>query len=607
MTREIGRSPSSDAQLVKQSLAGESGAFDALVNRHFGVVWTIAFARLGQREAAEDLVQEVFVRAYLRLRSLREPSRFVAWICRVARNLATDWARRGQTRSAIMPLIPLDESVERTVRHPDQDPRQIAADEQERASVRAAIARLPPEQREVVLLHFVDGLSMRDIADNLGVAPSTVSRQLARATRELRGALEPVLRESLAPLRARPALGVTTAALVAAVAGSSQVKAAVVSAVGKTVPSAAGLAAEAGLIGSLKGLLGGLSALAGTGGKIVATHKSVAAVVAVVATVGGVSVYRGTQPRPAGLLDIAVAERSVHVDEAGRIELTEPVRFSLAPLQGDSWRQTTRLQGHVLEKELRHADREYDLDMRVVSEARVSAGGTPAEVTVDHLIREVTIDVDAPHLHELVRAEIQKEYDDRAAKLGQAVIRETLDTQGRRIRVHATIEPINTLFGVPFEPAVLAMLSTPTGTGGKPLQTGVTWDHDHPMPFLRDRPLTTSSTLDQVGLIDGERVAVIRGESEFHLDEIARGGLELGTVRTAGGHTGRCILWHLDFSWTQDSTHRLSDGHRLLATGRMVHDMAAEWVMPGPGGAERRLPYEIRIEYEFVTETDHRT
>jgi hypothetical protein len=168
------------------------------------------------------------------------------------------------------------------------------------------------------------------------------------------------------------------------------------------------------------------------------------------------------------------------------------------------------------------------------------------------------------------------------------------------------MSPDNTMFGVPFEPMVLAILSAPTITGDASMEAGVHWEHSHPMPFLRGSSLTTVSTLGNVEQTGEIPVAVIRTQGEFRLDGTASGGVELGAY-SEGNHSGRCLLHRLDFTWIEESDHRLSDGHRLRSTGRMIHDMVSEWVIAGPGGGEIRAPYALRIDYEFDTETDPRS
>lgn len=95
-----------DEQAVRAVLGGEVRAFNGLVERHFGMVYAIAFARLANRHAAEDLTQETFLRAWLHLANLDPPSRFPAWLSQIARNLACDWLKRGQRVSAIVAKVP---------------------------------------------------------------------------------------------------------------------------------------------------------------------------------------------------------------------------------------------------------------------------------------------------------------------------------------------------------------------------------------------------------------------------------------------------------------------------------------------------------------------
>src|SRR5438105_3328667 len=101
ISRGLTREQIADETLIRSVLDGNVAQFDLLVERYFGLVFAIAFARLSNREAAEDLTQETFLRIYLNLPQLRNPQIFGGWVARVARNLATDWQRRGQTMSRI--------------------------------------------------------------------------------------------------------------------------------------------------------------------------------------------------------------------------------------------------------------------------------------------------------------------------------------------------------------------------------------------------------------------------------------------------------------------------------------------------------------------------
>src|SRR5437867_4290945 len=81
-------SVSTDEHLVLSARIGDSTRFDALIERHFELVFAVALARVGNRETAEDIVQDAFLRAYANLNSLSQPRYFSTWVVRIARNLA---------------------------------------------------------------------------------------------------------------------------------------------------------------------------------------------------------------------------------------------------------------------------------------------------------------------------------------------------------------------------------------------------------------------------------------------------------------------------------------------------------------------------------------
>jgi RNA polymerase sigma factor (sigma-70 family) len=185
-----------DEELVRRSLAARD-AFEALVHRYYRMAYGIAYAHVGQREAAEEVAQEALLRAYLNLGKLQQPARFPAWLGTIARNVAEDWRIRSQTRSNLIAMVPL-EALEREL--PDTrsvSPRDKVQADQQAACVRAAITRLPTPQRELVMLHFLEGLSKTEIARRLGVYPSAVGRKLERAVSFLKRELKAPLPEAI--------------------------------------------------------------------------------------------------------------------------------------------------------------------------------------------------------------------------------------------------------------------------------------------------------------------------------------------------------------------------------------------------------------------------
>lgn len=171
-----------DEQLVHQAQAGNTDAFGALIQRHFGLVFTVALARLANREAAEDLAQEVFLQLFLRIQTLRSGAQFPNWAARATRNLATDWHRRSQTRSRLITLISETEEMAT----PEKGAPERITDTETHQALTRALNDLTPDQREVLLLHCVNGLTKRDIAIRLGVHPTTVGRQIDQSLTQLR-------------------------------------------------------------------------------------------------------------------------------------------------------------------------------------------------------------------------------------------------------------------------------------------------------------------------------------------------------------------------------------------------------------------------------------
>lgn len=206
-----------DENLVRQAQQGDREAFGCLVERHFGLVFTVALARLGDREAAEDLSQEVFLRLFLGIRTLRDRQRFPNWAARVTRNLATDWVRRQQTRSRLVTMVGESENQ----CSPGDNARERIAEAERDEALARALKGLDSDHREAVLLHYVNGLTKREIADRLGLHGSTVGRRIDTALGQLRGALAELPSRPPAPVQWTEQAVVRSVALVAATASLS--------------------------------------------------------------------------------------------------------------------------------------------------------------------------------------------------------------------------------------------------------------------------------------------------------------------------------------------------------------------------------------------------
>lgn len=304
----------SDGDLVRAARAGDTRAFEQLVERHLRIVHAIAFARLRNRETAEDLAQEVFLRAYLFLAKIQLPDEFAGWIIRVTRNLATDWIRREQRKSRLITMVPVDETHDNIRDERAGDARDRAAEAERELAVHKAVFSLPGNLREIVLLHYAEGLTQREIAERLAVHPATVGRQLKSALASMQSRLDSLLRESAPALATRKRTTAKALGVIAAVAlAPSGVKASLI-ATADDAAWAAVLSASAGAsaasTASASGLLPTLTVAAATGGKLMLSVKVLLVLVVIVAGIGGVMIYRNSQSGAAQPVGAAMVAQS---------------------------------------------------------------------------------------------------------------------------------------------------------------------------------------------------------------------------------------------------------------------------------------------------------
>jgi RNA polymerase sigma-70 factor, ECF subfamily len=164
---------SEDARLVRAAREGDERAFGALYERYARVIHGILLARAPHADT-EDLVQDVFLSAWNRLGSLRDPAAFGGWLSMIARNRAIDFHRQAVDAVAL--------------------PEDLSAPESSTARAEAlaaleVIRTLPQAYRETLVLRLVEGLTGPEIADRTGLTPASVRVNLHRGMRLLRAKL----------------------------------------------------------------------------------------------------------------------------------------------------------------------------------------------------------------------------------------------------------------------------------------------------------------------------------------------------------------------------------------------------------------------------------
>lgn len=176
-----------DEQIVERALTGDHDAFGELVRRWERKIFALAYGILGSAEDARDATQETFFSAYRNLQGFRGEAKVSSWLHRIAVNQCITRQRRSRVRPETGIEDELDVAGERflaTAEH--ASPANAAEREEIKEDVRRAVATLPPELREVVVMKELEGLTFQEIADALDVPLSTVKSRLYTALKQLR-------------------------------------------------------------------------------------------------------------------------------------------------------------------------------------------------------------------------------------------------------------------------------------------------------------------------------------------------------------------------------------------------------------------------------------
>lgn len=169
-----------DGFIIRKCLDGDSAAFGLLVDKYKGGVYALAYSKLGNFHDAEDVTQEVFIKAYVNLRSLRRWDSFHAWLYSITSNLCKDWIKNQSRR-------PDRDSIE------EQEEGVLEAlsishhrDESLWESLRDLLDSQPESQRQVLTLYYLGGMNSNEIAEFLGTSPTAIRHRIHRARLKLK-------------------------------------------------------------------------------------------------------------------------------------------------------------------------------------------------------------------------------------------------------------------------------------------------------------------------------------------------------------------------------------------------------------------------------------
>jgi len=166
-------------QAVKSAQAGDERAFEALFRAHRDSIFSLAMHYLRDRDVAEDVTQDAFVRAWDQLPKLREPAAFAGWMRALTVNRVRDHFRGRRDED------PLDD--DRPLPSGDDGPDASVEQDEQHEAVRDAILGLPDHQRVIVSMHYLEGRPVQEIMEAMDLPKGTVVSRLARGRENLRG------------------------------------------------------------------------------------------------------------------------------------------------------------------------------------------------------------------------------------------------------------------------------------------------------------------------------------------------------------------------------------------------------------------------------------
>ena len=178
----------SNSELVKKSQLGDKTAFEELVKRHQELVFSLSFKLTGNRELANDVAQEAFIRAWKAIGKFRGDSTFGTWIYRITVNTA--WTLRKKAKKHYS--LNIEDTQEPVVVDEKKDPELVAINSDLSLVLRKALNQIPLEQRIIVELKNIEGRSHKEIADYLDISVTAAKVRLHRAHQKLRNILEEI-------------------------------------------------------------------------------------------------------------------------------------------------------------------------------------------------------------------------------------------------------------------------------------------------------------------------------------------------------------------------------------------------------------------------------
>ena len=176
----------SDAELIQRTLVGDQRAFSALVRRYQKPLHALVWRKIGDFHIAEEIAQDIFLKVYKKLQTLKNPNRFAGWLYVMATRRCIAWLKKKRIPMESLDAMSPDELEELAYAQYHAEQQEEVVSEKHREVVKRLLQKLPESERTVVTLHYLGDMTCEDISKFLGVSPNTVKSRLHRARKRLK-------------------------------------------------------------------------------------------------------------------------------------------------------------------------------------------------------------------------------------------------------------------------------------------------------------------------------------------------------------------------------------------------------------------------------------
>ncbi|RKU33382.1 hypothetical protein C6499_01295 [Candidatus Poribacteria bacterium] len=175
-----------DVALIQRTLDGDEGAFTTLVKKYQKWVHTLVWRKIGDFHTAEELTQDIFLKVYKKLSTLKPPDRFPGWLYVITTRHCSTWLRKKQEPTTSLNAIPTTELEALCYARYEAARGEEASIEHQRELVKRLLQKLPESERTVVTLYYLAEMTSEEVGAFLGVSPNTIRSRLRRARKRLK-------------------------------------------------------------------------------------------------------------------------------------------------------------------------------------------------------------------------------------------------------------------------------------------------------------------------------------------------------------------------------------------------------------------------------------